>query len=667
MGKANSRGLKLFIFLMTGVILSGIITVMYLTKSVNLDNFYDVGALYDILDTDYQIPGENWLYDYEKGLVVTQAEDAYCTYAVKHSRKNWGFFYLDIGNLSGNVPARIDFLGKEGEVLDSIDFDLREGRNVLRLQEESIYSFRFMVRNPASFAIRGMQFREREQEFSWSQAPPVFTVALVCCLLVMAMMLFLLRLFAGKRRSSGGGLWLGILQKCYICVLERCSVWVYGFSTQERALLRRVFFFACLVLMHFSRTLGWVGNFATQRRMVLMLGIFILCIALLSWEGNHKIPNWRNPLAYAWLAICVMCIVSDFIVPKNLRYLGLFMLCAMGPFYLAWNSMKKPERLIREFLSALRWFYWGSCVFCLFFHPFVPGIRYIGIYTNTNAFAGFLVTANVAFLTWLDENLERDRLKKHMLAENTFGLVTIWGFLMLTESITSLMAYVLEWVIFLWKQFPAEKKAVYRKNVRQVLLLSVISFVIVMTAGRWGLAHVPHMMGTASAFQEGERELATGTSLFSLKAEAADNSGLSERLLQKITSGEWYSLFTGRTLVWKAYMRGLNLFGHSGYQECFNGMRMHAHNAVLQMMHYYGIFIVIPYLIMLYYSVKYGILTIFNKKRMRMNLFFLLASINYVVQGLAEDIATPYAFVSWFMFYIALGGMFQQQPGKSET
>ena len=160
---------------------------------------------------------------------------------------------------------------------------------------------------------------------------------------------------------------------------------------------------------------------------------------------------------------------------------------------------------------------------------------------------------------------------------------------------------------------------------------------------------------------------ATLSSPFSLKAEAADNTGVSRRVLDKIISGEWDFLFTGRTIVWKSYIRNWNLLGHSGYQECIDGKRMHAHNAVLQMVNNYGIFIVIPYVIMLYYSLKYGIKAVFHKKRVRMNLFFVLSSANYIVQGLAEDIATPYTLISWLMFYIALGGMFHQRSGKTET
>lgn len=87
---------------------------------------------------------------------------------------------------------------------------------------------------------------------------------------------------------------------------------------------------------------------------------------------------------------------------------------------------------------------------------------------------------------------------------------------------------------------------------------------------------------------------------------------------------------------------------------------MHAHNALLQMMHYYGVFIAVPFLVMLYYNLKYSIQMIFGKNQMKMELFFLLAVVNYIVQGLTEDVATPYFYITWLTYYIAIGGVFCQ-------
>lgn len=668
MGRASGLGPRLFVFSMTGIIISGIITVMFLTKSINLDNFYNVGALYDIADTNYMIQGDNWNYDYESGLIVAHAKNASCVYSVNHSRKNWGYLYLDIRNLSEDTPAKMDFLGADSELLYTIDFELQNGGNILQLQESNVYYFRFSVQNPVSFAINGIQFQERAQDFAWNQAPAVFAVALVCCFPIMFLTLFLIYRRAGRRARSKRNPWIEVFQRCYARILERCSALLYGFSEREKSLLRRIFFLISFLILYFSYRRGWKGDILSQRRMILALGICFLCIAILSWEGSNRLANWRNPLVYAWFAISFLCIVSDFVVVKHIRNIGIFMLCAMGPFYMAQSNMKKPERLIRDLLASLRWFYWAVCLVCLIFRPFTPGIRYNGIYDNPNLFAGFLAGVHIAFLTCLDENLGKERVKKRVLLENILGLVTIWGFLQLTESLTSLLTWLMEWVVFLWKQFPNEKNRIYYQNLRRVLLLSLISIGLVSTLGKWGISNVSNVIDTYLVLEDEQQLPASGiSSPLSLKVEAAGDTGLSDRIIQKITSGEWYSLFTGRTLVWKTYIRNWNLFGHTGNLESLDGVWAHAHNAVLQMINNYGIFMMIPYLILLYYSIKYAIIAVLHENRTQLNLVFVLSSVSYVVLGLAEDMATPYSYMNWLIFYITLGGMFHQQSGKTET
>ena len=607
MGSEVNRNLKFCVLLMIGIIFSGIVTVMYLTESINLDCFYDVGDMYDISSSYYKSSQENWLYDYEKELTVTQTENASCYFRFDDNQKNWNYLSLEIKNLSDNTRAEIEFLGENDELLYASDFELKNGRTVLPLQKGDIYAINVIVRNPVSFSIEKIQFREKMQNFEWRQAPGVFVMVLVYYFLVVLLIIYLLRYSGRKKHLSSKNLWIEILQKNYICVLDQCGILFERFSSLRRSLLRRLTFFAGMVIVYFILIRGWYWKLLAQRKAVLLLACCVLLIAALSWERTDKAVRWKNPLVYAWTATWLMAIISEFVIEKDIKNIGIFMLGAMGPLYMVWGKMKKPERLIRDFLTALRWFYWISCIFCFFFRSFAPGIRYSGIYSNPNLFAGFLATANIAFLIFLDENLSKERLKWHILLENVLGLVTIWGFLRLTESVTSLAAYTLEWAVFMWKQFPTEKKTVYKKNLRNALAVSALSMLLVATVGKWGLGSVPDALGTDFLFQGEQIYSISGAPSLSLEVEAAEQIGISDRLLHKVTSGEWNALFGGRNGVWKEYVRNWNLLGHAGYQECFIGKKMHAHNALLQMIHYYGIFISVPYLIMLYYSLKYGI------------------------------------------------------------
>lgn len=657
----TNKGLKITILLITGILLSWMLTAMYLTESVNWQCFYDVGNLYDISSGYYRQPGIQWSYDAAVGTIQTEGEDASCYFYVNSSQKNWNYLYLTIGDLDRNSQWRIEFYDQDGELLFTRSLYVQNGRNILQLQEGEIYGIKMIVNCPSSFSIERIQFREKEQDFEWSQAPWTFIGVFISYALAVFIIYEFLRYYKRvKHPEPRKGIWAVTMQKMYASMLEHIGKLFGGISQAAKSGLRKLLFLTILLIPYIVYRMGY-SALLIVRRENLLLSVCFLLIALLSWERSRRRVDCRNPLVYSWSILWLMVLISDFVLGRAVQSAGIFMIGAVAPFYMAWNYMRRPERLTRDFLAALRYLYWAGSVYCLFFRPYEPGYRYTGIYGNSNLFAGYLVTVNIAFLANLSEHLGREKLKNRVLAENVLGLVTIWEFLKMTESVTALVAYVMEWTVFLWGQFPVEKRKSYQRNLRKGLAMSLVCIVIVGVSGKWCLSNVPKIWEVE--FKEQEHQPLTGDSTLSLVAEAAGQnayaSGLSERLRQKITSGEWYDLFAGRDEIWKNYIRNWNLFGHYGNIESLDGKTMHAHNALLQMMNDYGIFIAVPFLLMLYYSLKYGIKAVFVKKKF--GLFFLLAAVNYIVQGLAEN--TPYLSYSWLTYYIALGGLFSQPQG----
>ncbi len=664
MKQPGNRSLKFAILLITGILLSWMLTAMYLTESVNWQCFYDVGNIYGISQLYYSQPGFQWVYDDEEKIIRTEGEDASCYFHVNSSQKNWNFLYLTIGDLNGNSQWRIEFYDQHDELLFTKSMDVHNGRNSLQLQEGEIYGIKIVVSAPSSFSIKRIQFREKEQNFEWSQAMWTFIRVLISYVLAVFIIYRFLRYYKRvKQPEPRKGIWAVIMQKMYASMLGDFGELFRGISQPAKSGLRKLLFLIILLTPYIT-LIAFNSTLIIVRREILLLAVCLLLISILCWERGRQRVDWRNPLVYSWMTLWLMVLVSDFVLGRTIQSAGILMMGAMAPLYMAWNCMRRPERLTRDFLAALRYLYWAGSVYCLFFRPYEPGYRYTGIYGNSNLFASYLVTVNIAFLASLSEHLGREKLKNRVLAENVLGLVTIWGFLKMTESVTALVAYVMEWTVFLWGQFPVEKRKSYQRNLRKGLAMSLVCIVIVGVSGKWCLSNVPKIWEVE--FKEQEHQPLTGESTLSLVAEAAGQnayaSGLSERLREKITSGEWYDLFAGRDEIWKNYIRNWNLFGHYGNIESLDGKTMHAHNALLQMMNDYGIFIAVPFLLMLYYSLKYGIKAVFVKKKF--GLFFLLAAVNYIVQGLAEN--TPYLSYSWLTYYFALGGLFSQ-PGDADT
>ncbi len=660
----KNNSLKIVVCLMVGVIFSGMVSVMYLSGSVNLHKFYDVGAIYDIISSEYEKTAENWQYNYSTKRIEISAETGSHPFQIRSKQKHWNYLYLEVRDLSVPIHCQAQFCDSGGNVLYMIDCDLQEGRNVLSLQEDGIYSFNLVVQGPSSFHIKRLQFREQAQTFGWGEALMVFSIMFGCWVFVLLFVLFLFRREEMNMIWRRHG-WIEKLQEAYSCLLGNAAGLRRKISSQKIPYVRRGLFFISLLIIYLMFVTGWRWQALPQRRLVLLLGVCILLVAIISGNPKRREVNWKNPLMYAWFALWVLCIISEFVVEKRIQNVGIFMLGCMGPFYLAWGTMKKPDYLLKDFLIAMRWTYWAACFFCLFFRPAVVGIRYMGIYQNPNSFAGYLVTVNIAFLIWLDENLNKEKLKLGVFCQNVLALASLCGFLLLTESITSFVVYIAEWVVFVWKQFPNEKPHNYQRNIRAFALAFIAAIAITWIPGKLCLDHVPDMLKTKITF-EGDAYVTQGNPLaMVVNAAKEPKTGVAGRVLSKVRSGDWDSLFSSRTEIWKEYFRQMNLFGHTNYLECFNGKATHAHNALLQMMSYYGVFTAVPYLVILYYSVKYGILSIFNRKRSGISLFFLMAAVNYIIQGLAEDMATPFFYISWLTFFIALGGIAHQPVDRS--
>ncbi len=658
MKQSGNRSLKFAILLITGILLSWMLTAMYLTESISLQCFYDVGNIYDIAQLYYRQPGFQWVYDDEEKIIRTEGNDASCYFHVNSSQKNWNYLYLTIRDLDRESQWQFEFRDQDGKMLFTKSLTVQNGRNILRLEEGEIYAVNIIVKEPSSFAIRRIQFRERMQNFEWTQVPWIFIRVLISyALAVFIIYGFVLYYNRKKPYISRKRVWVETVQKMYASILEHIGQLFGGISQAAKSGLRKLLFLI-LLLTPYITLITFNNTPIIVRREILLLTVCLLLISILCWGRGRQRVDWTNPLVYSWMILWMMVLVSDFVMGRTIQSASILMMGAMAFLYMAWNSMKRTERLTRDLLAALRYLYWAGSIYCLFFRPYEPGYRYTGIYGNSNLFAGYLVTVNIAFLANLSENLGKEKLKKRVLAENVLGLVTIWGFLQMTESVTSLVAYVAEWTVFVWGQFPVEKRKSYQRNLKRVVAMSLICIVIVGISGKWCLSNIPRVWEVQ--LEEQERQPLTGQNSLSLVTEAAGQnaaaSGLSERLRYKITSGEWFDLFAGRDEIWRNYIRSWNLFGHYGNLESLDGKTMHAHNALLQMMNDYGIFIAVPFLCMLYYSLKYGIKAVFVKKKF--GLFFLLAAVNYIVQGLAEN--TPYLSYSWLVYYIALGGLFSQ-------
>ncbi len=641
-----------------GLMVCVIITLMCLTKRINVNCFYDVGEIYEVGKTELTYAGNNWVYDNNSGCINILDDVANQIFAIAVQQKNWNYLYLEVDNLEGESNWDIQFLNAAYEATGVISQPVKNGLNILELPGEEIYAINIVITNQKglTFSIPKIQFREEQQTFGWKEFWMVFAV-------VSAFYLGFVQLYRHfrkrKRIQFPKGLWTEEVQKFYSSILDQGEHLRQKFSCKSIVRIRTFLFFVCYMILYLMVTLRWRWRPVTQNKMVLLLGICLLLIAALSWEKKNAPVCWKNPLVYAWFIQWILCIISDFLVQKSFNHVGIFMLAAAGPFFLSWNRMEKPGELLRDLKKALEIFYWLACIFCIVCRPYTVGNRYMGIFNNPNTFAGFLVTVNLVFLDYAEAELSEENPKYRRMMRDGAGIVSVCFFLLLTQSITGTTVYMLEWLVFLWRVLKNRKEKSNRKIIILNLGFLILNVVLMVTLGKWCLMNVAGLLNTAVSFP-GDLYLLSDNTFLSIYVYASDEKlPLLERISQKFSGNGINFFLSGRDEVWKVYLRQLNLFGHGEWLEVGAMGKMHAHNNLLQMMYDYGVFIALPYLAMMYYSLKYSLKKFFQNHSM--SLFILGAVLNFYIIGLTEDVTSPYSFASWLTFYLVIGSLFVQQ------
>ena len=169
--------------------------------------------------------------------------------------------------------------------------------------------------------------------------------------------------------------------------------------------------------------------------------------------------------------------------------------------------------------------------------------------------------------------------------------------------------------------------------------------------------NMAEILGTVVSIPGDNYELQNQRGPVSMIVQAADNRKIAvfERISQKFLSNNISTSLSGRDTIWINYIQHLNLFGHKHYLEC-SGVTIEAHNNLLQMMHIYGVFVLLPYVVMFYYTVKESMRNLWNGQEMSM--IVAGAVMNFHVIGIAEAVTTPYSFASWLTYYLVIGSLF---------
>lgn len=647
------------VVLLIGLWISAAGAAMWISGSFNLNCFYDVGTVYECFQEENVASGDNIVYDYTEGCLEVTGDEAVKQYYLAGMEREWRYISLELSNMNQEqFEATIYCLDKNASLINEKNVKLKSGKNTLKIECEaySYFGMKFSGQKGLRFNIDSLEFRENKPIWSWQKAllsgGVIFAVYLV---LVAA-----LRKLVGRRFVQiDWYLPIQGLQKCYRkagnCIGRGIEEW----SPKRKSRGRVASFFLMLTFMQCVNVLGYYGRQAYFRWEMLICCVLILCVGILCKEGELRLLNWRNRLVFTWCVLWLLATVSDFIVPKRYAYVGWMMFLAVGFFFFMWGNMERREIVIKDFIYAIEWNFFMNALFCYLFRPYTPGIRYIGASYSPGVWGLYLVFVWCAFLARLDGDILEYRSWKKILP-HLLGLAACGDFLWKTQSVSSVLPAILVLLIFFGRRWKYRKKKGIIQGIWMVVVLA-----LVVSGSNWSVFHIPRILDREICFEKDEGIEPITSNPLVIKSEAAEQG--KNRIFEKLKkSNSLESLTTGRSLYWKSYLREMNLWGHE--EQLFMwGQRRMPHNGYLGIMHRYGIFAGIPYLLMVLWNIMYALYYYKKDSKNRKGGFFLFAVmlVDFILL-LGENVEQPFCWLCWFAMYLMMGVEFEQQRGKME-
>lgn len=643
------------VWILTGVCFAVACSMMLISGSFNLDRFYDVGDVYDGYRATY-MPSGNYGIDYnaEDEILTVTSESAAKDIAVLEG--NWRYIYIFFPDINrGSFDTTVSCYNGNETPNYQMQITLKEGTNLIEFPADIKYNWvSFVIANQQglSFQMDKLQFRERAPVFSKSRFAKSVAFFFGGFLFTTGI------LFLCIKRKVVRWDWYGPvhgLQTIFLYI-GKVSAWISSrCPEQKRGRIRSGIFCLLFLFMQALFVLN-LNNSKTYPYLGVICASGIVGVALLCHEGTLKYLNWKNPLSASWFGLWILGIVSEFIVQKRFAYVGYHMIFAVGFLFFMWGNMKQRKVLLGDFIRGIKWSFIPNLLFCYLFRPYKPGYRYLGGAHEPGYFAMYLLFVGIAFLCEMDFNIK----EKAILIKDVayiFALGVCVNLIWRTQTMTAIVAMGATALIFSFKLW---------KRRKQVKIFGLAFYLFVFCAGylinESCIYHIPRQVNAEIKF---ERDLYLDTVTehpFTLTVRASVQQETIDRIfykLKKVTSLE--TLTTGRTLYWKAYARQINLWGHKG-NAVFMGASHKAHNGLLDIMHRYGIFAAVPYILMLLFNLWYAWRYFRRHLSENKYAYFVLAGMcccNLIL--LVENLEMPFCWVYWYVLYIGMGVYFDDE------
>lgn len=380
------------------------------------------------------------------------------------------------------------------------------------------------------------------------------------------------------------------------------------------------------------------------------VGILVLA-ALVSWEQPLRYISWNEILPKVWFALWLMVCVSDFAVSKFYKFTGYAFLFGVGFFFFLWNNMKNPQLIRKNLMRGLEWTLPLLTVYCMIFRQKRIGVLYNGPFLNREMFACYALMTLIAFLAELylvlQQVNEKNRKRKIVL----FGIGAAVSVYYLYESYTLICIFAGALVTLLLGVLLLKKRKDLVLGVAgslRVIGIALVCAAAIILPMHLALKNLPQQLGTNLVYEKEKWETRLDAETIAA-IQAADPS---------ILEGVEQSSEVGLKQIWTKYLGESNLFGHNGVLYVGHIKTM-AWNGFLEMAYRYGIFILIPYSLLL-------LGCLFRACR-EQEYLMLATTLAFGIVMLTQNMELPFAQPLWIVFYLGMGSWFAADREKQEA
>lgn len=656
------RNLRKLIWIFTGLILSFIFVCIYVSNTGNLKQFYDVGEVYDAYEIEWKYSNDSgWSYDPVTNKNTITNKNSCVILPVNGTERAWNACEIKISELNKkSVPMSMGLLDANNNLLDEQKIELEEGDNLIALKDSKFNKVMFLFPDSegASFKINYLGLKNKAVDTSGKRLFKLFIVAFAAYLFGSSSFLMIRK----KWKSVQIDFYNGIegLQRVYCKIANICGKTVknIGIGTRKHVWRGCFLFLITYTIVVYNCglvTAWWKYTQALYMVIVLIISIFAI--------DREIIPvNWKNPLVYMWFALWGLVCISDFFVSKRFWGVGYVQIFIWGFCFLIWNNNKNPHKILEAFMEAIIISFVFGNIFCILFWQNIESGkyygRYCGMFVNPNGFANYLAVVTMVLLNFMVMKFWRDSKKVRCYWECIL-LDILLVFLWKTQTRGALFTVILLIIsmVILFIKRKGGSKFIFKWG-----SFALVLFFPVYGAVSWGISAVPKKI-EAKLVMEAEPlqpVIQDMDNIFANKVYATEKKEDS-RIMQTLKRGSLNEISTGRIVIWKSYIRNMNLLGHQS-KAISRGKKHDAHNAFLMIAYRYGIFTLIPYVLLWLYIILYGIRNLKNRQE---NSFLILGlCVSYMFISMIDAEEQPYVNIIWFSMYFVVGMLFQNEKGN---